>query len=278
MEPETNMKFFSAIVFFFLLTNVLAQKQNFRSKSELGVLLGGSYYIGDLNQYNHFKNTKPALGVVYRYNVNPRLAFRANVLYGNVTAFDSQSGNATLQNRNLSFSSEIYEFSVGTEFSYFPFQIGHPRYKASAYLLAEIGVFQMNPTTKVNNDVIELQSLGTEGQGTSLSSEGPYSKTQLCIPLGVGFKVSLGKRVSMSLEYGIRKTFTDYLDDVHSSRYVNPDDLADINGPLAASLSNRSLDGSRFGKRGNPTTKDWYVFFGGMITFRLGGGARCNMP
>lgn len=272
------MKFFSAIVFFFLLTHVTAQRQNFKTRSELGVLFGGSYYIGDLNQYAHFKNTKLAFGAIYRYNVNPRLAFRANVLYGNVEGYDSQSRNAVLKNRNLSFSSEIYEFSVGTEFSYFPFQIGHPRFKASAYLLAEIGIFQMNPTTKVNNKVIELQSLGTEGQGTSLSSKGPYSKTQLCIPLGVGFKVSLGKRVSLSLEYGIRKTFTDYLDDVHSNRYVNPDDLASINGPLAASLSNRSLDGSRYDKRGNPTTKDWYAFFGGMITFKLGGPARCNQP
>lgn len=241
-------------------------------------MAGGSYYIGDLNQYHHFRNSKLAFGVLYRYNINPRVALRANVTFGSVEGYDSDARNAVLKNRNLSFSSEIYEVATGVEFNYFPFQIGHPRYKASAYLLAEIGIFQMNPTTTVNGEVIELQSLGTEGQGTSLSSEGVYTKTQLCVPLGVGFKVSLGKKVSLGLEYGIRKTFTDYLDDVHSSRYVNPDDLAAINGPLAATLSNRSLDGSRYGKRGNPTTKDWYAFFGGMITFRLGGGPRCAQP
>lgn len=273
------MRSFSAIVFSLSVLSVAAQKQNFRSKSELGFMAGGSYYIGDLNQYDHFKDSKLALGVLYRYNINPRVAVRANVTYGNVGASDASSENSLLKNRNLSFNSEIYEVASGVEFSYFPFQIGHPRYKASAYLLAEIGIFYMNPTTKASNgDVIELQSLGTEGQGTALSSEGPYSKTQLCIPLGIGFKVALGNKVALSLEYGIRKTFTDYLDDVHSNRYVNPDDLAAINGPLAAELSNRSLDGSRYGKRGNPTTKDWYAFFGGMITFRLGGGPKCAQP
>ena len=80
------------------------------------------------------------------------------------------------------------------------------------------------------------------------------------------------------MEYGIRKTFTDYLDDVHSSRYIDSDQLGAINGPLAATLSNRSLDGSRFGTRGNPSTKDWYAFFGAMLSFRLGGPRVCNMP
>jgi hypothetical protein len=92
----------------------------------------------------------------------------------------------------------------------------------------------------------------------------------LTIPLAVGFKFSLGKNIGLNLEYGIRKTFTDYLDDVGSSSYLNPTLLAAENGPLAAQLSNRSLDGSRFGKRGNATTNDWYTFFGVMLTIRLG--------
>lgn len=256
----------------FLLTSfsVDAQRANRRSKSELGIMLGGSYYIGDLNQFGHFKNTNLAGGLVYRYNVHSRMALRANVMYGSVEAYDSQSKNPLLKNRNLDFQSEIYEGAVGVEFNYFPFQLGHDRYRATGYLLAEIGLFHMNPTTTLNGDEIELQSLGTEGQGSSLSSKGYYNKTQLTIPLAVGFKFSIGKNIGLNLEYGIRKTFTDYLDDVGSNNYVNPSTLAVENGPLAAQLSNRSLDGSRFGKRGNATTKDWYTFFGVMLTIRLG--------
>jgi hypothetical protein len=242
----------------FLLTALplLAQKQNFKSKSELGILAGGSYYIGDLNPYEHFKNTKLALGLIYKYNINTRIALRANFNHGNVGASDASSSNALLKNRNLNFSSEIFEFGTGIEFSYLPFQIGNPRYYGSAYLVAEIGIFHMNPTTKFNDDVIELQTIGTEGQGTSLTGASPYPKTQLCIPLAVGCKFAIGRKLTLSMEYGIRKTFTDYLDDVHSSRYIDSDQLGAINGPLAATLSNRSLDGSRFGTRGNPSTKD----------------------
>jgi hypothetical protein len=117
--------------------------------------------------------------------------------------------------------------------------------------------------------------LGTEGQGSSLNSKNQYSLTQLTIPLGVGCKLSLGKKASMTFETGIRKTFTDYLDDVHSESYVDLDVLAAENGPLAAALANRSLNGNRYGKRGTEATKDWYFFSGMMLTFRMGAPNKC---
>jgi hypothetical protein len=51
--------------------------------------------------------------------------------------------------------------------------------------------------------------------------------------------------------------------------------LAQYSGETAAALSNQSLDGSRNGYRGNPTTKDWYVYAGGMVSVRLGRGRKC---
>ena len=84
--------------------------------------------------------------------------------------------------------------------------------------------------------------------------------------------------MNLNLEIGIRKTFTDYLDDVSSDTYVDANELANINGQLSSDLSNRSLNGSRYGSRGNSKTSDWYVFYGGMITFRLGKTNKCAMP
>lgn len=247
-----------------------------RSKSELGIMLGGSYYIGDLNQFYHFRNTHLAGGLVYRYNIHSRTSFRANFNYGKVSASDANASNEVLQNRNLSFESSIYELGAGLEFNYFPFQLGHDDYKGTAYLLAEIAVFKMNPmTTTDGGDDVELQPLGTEGQGTALSDRNKYGLTQLSIPLGIGCKLSLGDRFALSLEYGIRKTFTDYLDDVHAGRYADRSLLTTANGPLAAELSNRSLDANPYGKRGNESTKDWYAFCGAMITMRLGQPQKC---
>ncbi len=272
------MKLKLSILFAFIVSFSFTQKQTFLSRSEIGLLLGGSYYIGDLNQYGHFKNTQPALSLLYRFNLNHRVAWRVNVSYGNVRASDNDARNQVIKNRNLNFSTNIFEAATGVEFNYFPFQFGHPRYNATAYLLAEIGVFAMNPVTNINGEKVELQPLGTEGQGSELSSKGHYSRTQLTIPLGFGFKASLGPRVSLGVEYAIRKTFTDYIDDVGSNRYVNTAELVEVNGPLAASLSNRSLDQSNYGKRGNSSTKDWYSFFGATITMRMGGPKKCAQP
>lgn len=252
-----------------------AQFHTAMSRSELGIMFGGMYYIGDLNRFGHFKGTQPAAGLIYRYNIHSRLAFRTNFIYGNVIGDDAWSKNPSNRNRNLNFKSDIFELGAGVEFHYLPFQLGSKKYRGTAYLLAELAVFRMNPKTLHNGEWIYLQPLGTEGQGTDLSTRGRYGLFQMSIPLGIGLKFSLGKKASLGIEYGIRKTFTDYLDDVGADSYVDPAELALINGPLAATLSNKSLDGSRYGKRGTSATKDWYSFFGITFTFRLGNPNIC---
>ncbi len=240
-------------------------------------MLGGSYYIGDLNQ-RHLKNTNFAGQLFYRYNFNARVAFRGNFTYGFIEGYDSQSSRDVEINRNLSFQTDLYELGSGVELTYFPFEIGNSRYFGTAYLLAEIALTRINPKTEYNGEKVELQPLGTEGQGTSLSDKSNYSKTQLAVPLGVGFRLSLGKNVGLNLEYGIRFLFTDYLDDVGRERYVDPLTLQAENGPIAADLSNRSLDGNRFGQRGNPSSRDWYAFAGLGLSIRLGRKNNCPHP
>lgn len=257
-------------------TTVFGQRANNRSRSELGVMVGGSYYIGDLNPLKHFKNTHLAGSILYRFNINARLIWRMNVLYGSIEGSDADASRDLIRNRNLSFQSDIYEVGSGVEFNYFPFEIGHDRYRGTAYFLAEIAVMHMNPKAEYNGELVELQPLGTEGQGTSLSGKRPYSLTQLTIPVGLGAKFSVGKRATIGLEYGLRFLFTDYLDDVSSYRYADPLVLAAENGPLAAAMSNRSLDGSRFGRRGNTASRDWYSFAGLSLTFRLGPKDICH--
>ena len=270
------MKLFAFLLIVFFQSTLWAQFHTFASRSELGVIVGGTFYMGDLNPYTPLRGTNLAGGIVYRYNVHSRLSVRANFIYGELEGSDALSDNAYRQNRNLSFNTDIYEGAVGVEFNYFPFQLGHDRYKGTAYLLAQLGMFRMNPKSMTDaGEEVELRQLGTEGQGTSLSGKSAYSLNQIVLPLGVGAKLSLGKRAGLCLEAGIRKTFTDYIDDVGSSAYVDPVLLAAENGPLSAEMSNRTLNGERFGSRGDASTKDWYFFIGGMITFRLGKPANC---
>lgn len=251
------------------------QRPTNKSRSEIGILAGGMYYIGDLNPYGHFKKVNPSAGLLYRFNVHSRLAFRANLTYGSIEADDRDSPYSQLRNRNLNFRSDIWELASGVEFNYWPFQIGHPRYKATAYFLVELGAVYFNPKTDFGGEEVELREIGTEGQGTDLGSRNRYSKVALTMPLGLGFRCSLGKRMSLSLEYSVRKTFTDYLDDVGSGEYLDAGQLTLARGSTAAALNNRSLNQMQYGKRGDANTKDWYAFFGVGLTIRLGNPRKC---
>ncbi len=265
------------IIFFFLFFYVLssrAQQANFFSRSEIGFHAGAMFYIGDLNQFRPYYRSNFAGGFMYRFNVHSRLTLRFTALKGKVEAYDRDASESLLVNRNLSFQSPINELSGGIEFHYFPFQFGNKRYKGTSYIIAQLGFFKMNPQTEYNGGLVDLQPLGTEGQSAT-SGQSNYLKYQLCLPLGLGLKISLGKFASFNMEVAIRKTFTDYIDDVGSDTYYDPILLEAMNGSTAAALSNRSLDGSSFGRRGNSSNKDWYVYTGGTITFRLGKGNNC---
>ncbi|MBD3636904.1 MAG: outer membrane beta-barrel protein [Crocinitomicaceae bacterium] len=246
-----------------------SQSRSFRARFEMGFMGGGSYYIGDLSNGKHFSRSRLALGGIVRYNLSSRASLRFTGTYGTVWGSDARSDDPVEVNRNLDFTSKIYELAAGIEIDLFKYRINDMKYPISPYFFYEIAYFRMNPTTSYEGNEIELQSLGTEGQGTSLSDKRKYSLNQISLPVGIGVKCNIKKRWAISIEYGVRKTFTDYIDDVGGD-YVDTEQLRTENGPLAADLSNPSLDGiNRAGfNRGTSTNKDWYVFYGLMITFK----------
>lgn len=252
-----------------VVTVVCGQNQRFRARFELGGMGGSSYYIGDLNPSRHFANSHLALGGILRYNLSTRASLRLTATYGRVSGDDAQSNDPDQINRNLSFASNLYEVALGVEVDWFRYRINDMRYPISPYFFYGIGYTRMNPKTSYNGSEVALQPLGTEGQGTALSASSKYRLHQVVIPLGIGVKVNLRERVALSVEYGIRKLFTDYLDDV-SGNYVNAANLAAERGSVAAALSDRSLDGQASAgfNRGNPNNKDWYAFYGVMLTFK----------
>jgi hypothetical protein len=75
------------------------------------------------------------------------------------------------------------------------------------------------------------------------------------------------------VEFGARRTYTDYLDDV-SGRYVDPAQLAAINGDVAGALSDRSInraagEDNTFYLRGNRETNDWYFISAISMSFKI---------
>ena len=269
------------LITFFSVINVSAQTP------EIGVFGGGAYYIGDLNPYAHFNQTNYAVGAIYRNNFdNDRIALRFQAIYGKVSGNDAKSNDVNQLNRNLNFSSSVLEIGPVIEINFIDYIVGDMSRKKfkfqTFYLFAGITYFKMNPLGTYQEETVELQPLATEGQETSQNtSQNRYQLNQICIPLGLGYKFNVSKRFAISLEYGIRKTFTDYLDDV-SGRYPDLQLLSAEAGQLSAHMSDRTVNEEGYTdlnygmSRGNSKNKDWYSFFGAIISFRIHGHETCS--
>ncbi|MBL7810840.1 MAG: hypothetical protein JNL57_01335 [Bacteroidetes bacterium] len=102
------------------------------------------------------------------------------------------------------------------------------------------GVFRFNPNTRFNGSVYELRQSGTDGQ-YFLPDIKPHPLFSYTIPMGLHLLLKKYKDNSaLSCEFGFRKTFTDYLDDV-STTYVDKTSLINSNGQLTANLADRSV-------------------------------------
>jgi len=248
----------------------------------LGVFAGGANYIGDLND-KPYKRTKPAVGLSLNYEVSDRVMLRSGLMLGRVEGGDAFSGSTFLkQNRNLRFQSGITEFNLLGEIT--AFNLYNIRW--SPYAFAGIAVYHFNPyVTDSAGGKVFLQPLGTEGQGlTSYPDRKPYALTQLAIPFGGGIKYNVNDNIRLGLEVGMRRLFTDYLDDV-STTYADEAALLAAKGPVAVRYAYRGGEvpgetttypdagyPTKDASRGNAKTNDWYYFTGLHLTFRLGGG------
>jgi len=251
--------------------------------SELGITGGVNYYIGDLNPTRHYpKDTKLAFGVLYRYNFNDRYAVRLQALNGTLQSYDSHSTDSLQLLRNLGFRARLLEFSGLIEVNFRKYRSKDKDSKKwTPFIFGGLAYFRASPQAQVDDTWYDLQPLGTEGQGTSARpGSDVYKVDNICIPFGVGFKVNAG-RVDLQLEWGLRRTYTDYIDDV-STTYVDRDLLAFENGPLAAALADPSVLGqldeypNASRARGDANTRDWYQYTGLSVTYIISRFSDCE--
>lgn len=262
--------FIKAIIILFLIPCISNAQRN-----EFGGWIGGSTYFGDLNTNTSFRYTQPVAGLYTRYNFDSRIAAKLSFSYGGVKGMDSASDYYFEQRRNLSFYSSIWEAEIQGEFNFLSYSSRNPKMKYSPYFLLGFGVFGFDPKTKFGDTEFYLQPIGTEGQGyPEYTANNPYKLTKPFWVIGGGFKWRVSKSFSMFGEAAVRKTFTDYLDDV-SNVYADKLILQNEAGPLVVNLSDRSLElggqpvGSTNKFRGDPTRNDNYFFFGVGFSFTI---------
>ncbi|MCH8331511.1 MAG: hypothetical protein IH946_09060, partial [Bacteroidetes bacterium] len=245
----------------------------------LSVGNGVMHYYGDLTDGFDPSFLRPSTQVDFFYYLTPQISLRSGILMGGIYANDVKSQYYSHMARNLHFRSSIFELNTLVSYellrnrffsSLFSYRGG---FSISPYLFIGLGFFHFNPQAEFEDSWIDLHPLGTEGQ---YIGNGPYSNElqpstkvsyslwQWSIPMGGGIKFHASNNLWFSFEAGLRKTFTDYLDDV-STVYPNMDDLeATPNGQLAVSLSDRAITQDVQGEgapRGNPDHKDYYFGF-----------------
>lgn len=234
-----------------------------------GVSGGITNYKGDLGSSILPSKPNGVAGISMLFEINHRMIVRTEFNYGKLHGADELS--ETHKRRNLDFTSKISEASLLFEYILFDLY----EYKVSPYVFGGIGTFKFSPYTfDQEGRLIMLAEQSTEGQGFYKDRK-DYKLQQLCLPFGGGLQWSISPRQRLAFEIGIRKTTTDYLDDV-STTYVDKDLLSQKKGGAATRIAYRGdelngggsypADGTR---RGNPDNKDWYMFSGISYRFSL---------
>lgn len=198
---------------------------------EAGIFLGGSNFIGDVGSTKYIAPTKPAAGLLLKWNRSPRHSFRASVLFTELEGSDKDSDDPRRIARDYDFKNSVLEFSAGMEFTFLDFDLHSMDPQMTPYLYTGIS------TARHKNYFF---------QNTLQTSENTYSWAY-GIPMALGFKATTFRGVVLAAEIGVRYTFSDKIDG---------------SAPDSKSLQSYSF--------GNLNSNDWYVFSGITVTYTFG--------
>jgi hypothetical protein len=231
---------------------------------------GTSSYFGEMVNPGELGELKANIAFGAEYYISNRISTRADLTWFQISGNDGAAEDDR-QERNLNFRSSCVELAFTGNIYLIPQGVRfYQRAKLNPYAFAGVGLLYMNPVTRDSMGVKHaLQPLMTENV--------KYSKFQPVIPFGLGVKVKLDPFFNLVLEGGYRKTFTDYLDDVSSVRYVKLDELKNQSA-AARELSDRRVgknapvnDDQRpiKGRRGNPGKDDSYFMVNVRVQYYL---------
>jgi hypothetical protein len=278
---------------------------NEKSRFEIGLNIGPSFFLGDLGGHKgkgqrfvkdlNLPLTEIMFGGFATYYPDEWLGVRLAAQFGKISGEDkliSTKGENELyrKQRNLDFRSNIFETYLAGEV--YPLMLLHkneedysPRLRP--YGVIGVGYLHFNPQGSLtdangNKKWYDLRPLHTEGEGfPEYPDRKEYSLSQINIPMGVGFKYYLSSRVTLSFEVLLRKSFTDYIDDV-STEYIDPNLFDKYLSPHDASIARQISDkvfaivnpglsrNSPGTQRGNPNQNDSYFTTFFKLGIRLG--------
>ena len=169
-------------------------------RSEVGVGIGTFNYTGDLVRNYNFAFSKPAATIFYRSNISQVISLRTSLTGGRLSASDARHPiDAFGAKRNYSFNISVIEAAVAFEYHFLDWKDSKRKLRFTPYLFGGFGLF------------------GISGNKTKTAA---YSNVQTVIPFGGGIKYVLNPKYYLALEFGIRKTMFDYLDNISDGNPV----------------------------------------------------------
>ncbi len=189
---------------------------------EMGGGFGGFNYAGDMVRGYRVSNIRPGVLGFYKFNFSDVTSIRVSLSYGKIHGDDSKPIDPAADLRDASFSANILESAATLEYNFLDFKHDKSPIKWSPYFFAGFGMARI----------------------TGVQTQEDFNKMQPVIPFGLGFKHLLGKKYSLGLEIGARKTFFDLLDGVSDTNHTNKN--------------------FQFG---HPGENDWYYFFGFSLSY-----------
>lgn len=174
-------------------SNAHAQ-QMLGQRSEVGFGIGTFNYTGDLVRTYNLGFSKLAATAFYRSNISQVISFRTAITGGKIGASDTRKPiDPFATTRAASFDLFLLEGSGTFEYHFLNWRDDKRRLRFTPYLFAGAALFGISGVQQKNAE---------------------YSNIQMAIPFGGGMKYVLNPKYYIAFEFGMRKTFFDYLDNI----------------------------------------------------------------
>lgn len=178
---------------------------------EVGAMVGASSYYGDANYHIPFKNINVMGGLLWRYNINPRMAVKADFavagISGNTANFDNRFPGGGVE-----FSRTIYELGGQFEYNFLAYGDGagyKKTHRVVPYIFAGLGLtYAPKPAKHV------------------------FAAN---MPVGLGVKYKVIPRLNLGCELSFRFTHSDNLDVTDKTKPI----LSDPYGIKSGWLKNK---------------------------------------
>ena len=245
-ETNLNTKMKKLILVFAIVLVTLSGHA--QKTADIGIWGGTATVWGDMDDNTPFQTFNLNFGAYFRYNFNARVGLRAMFLTGKM------SREGLVENADWNFDKNVQDLTVQAEINYLKYVLGAKKMRFSPYVTLGFGIsyfaynFRPEEIYAFNPDYPEL--LYNAGGNLVVN---PYEESLVVptLPLGIGFKFAVGKRLELGIEYQMRKYMSDKLDD--------------LDDPLAF---NNGMEGTV-----NYTTQnhnnDWSGYLGVHVTYKI---------